>query len=275
MLTPSEILKLAIKSPVAVKGRRHGSRAAPVALVDDDQVEEVGRVLAVNGVTRGVAGERLIEREVDFATLLHDAVLDPPAGVAEGSEVLVLRIVHEDFTIREIEDARFSRGTGAVPARLPQPPADLKGHERLARARGHRYQDAALARENRADTAIDGDLLVVAGRLARYREARLEKALRRSFVRRPMRGAKTPPQVRRARERIKFTLDTRREVELHDSFTVRGVGERQPESLGVFPGLLETVTGRFVVGLCLDDGDRKISRVAQEVVGALPALACR
>src|ERR1039458_4550062 len=227
-----------------------------MALVDDDQVEKVWRVLVVNGGTRGVASERLIEREIDFASLLHDAILDPPASIPESGECLVLRIIHQDVAVSEIQNPGLPRGAGTIPTRFPKPPADLKRHERLARARGHRYQDAALAGENRADTAIDGDLLVVAGRLTRHGEARLEKTLRRSFVWRPVRGAKTPPQVGRARERINFTLDARGEVELHDAFTVRGVRERQPESLGVFLGPLETVTGRLVVGLRFDDGDR-------------------
>jgi hypothetical protein len=127
---------------------------------------------------------------------------------------------------------------------------------------------------NRADTAIDGDLLVVAGRLTRHGEARLEKTLRRGCVGRPVRRAKTTPQVGRAWKRIGFSLDSGGEVELHDAFSIRGVGERQPQNLGVFLGLLEAVAGRLVVSLRFDDGDRMICRVSQEVVGALPALAC-
>src|SRR3989304_1203665 len=50
----------------------------------------------------------------------------------------------------------------AVPAALPQLPADLGGDFGLASASGHGEQDAALPLEDGLYGAVDGDLLVVA-----------------------------------------------------------------------------------------------------------------
>jgi hypothetical protein len=54
----------------------------------------------------------------------------------------------------------------AVPACLPQLPANLKGDERFSGAGGHRNQDVVVALEDGFDRAVDRDLLVVALALA-------------------------------------------------------------------------------------------------------------
>ena len=51
---------------------------------------------------------------------------------------------------------------GPVPAAVPEFPGDLKRDLGLARARGHRDQDAVVAHKNSLDDAMDGDFLVVA-----------------------------------------------------------------------------------------------------------------
>ena len=53
-----------------------------MALVDDDQVEVVGRVVAEDAEAVAGVGERLVEREVDLAPGL-DVALDLPDRVAE------------------------------------------------------------------------------------------------------------------------------------------------------------------------------------------------
>src|SRR6266566_1782641 len=56
--------------------------------------------------------------------------------------------------------------------------------------------------------------------------------------------------------------------ELDDSLSVSGVGEFELEDFSVVFGLLQPCGGRFVFGLCLDDRDRKVARVAEDVIGA-------
>ena len=64
--------------------------AAAMALVHDDQVEEVGRVLAVEAGAALVLGDGLVDGEVHLAALAGLAVLDLAAGVAERAKVLSL-----------------------------------------------------------------------------------------------------------------------------------------------------------------------------------------
>jgi hypothetical protein len=55
------------------------------------------------------------------------------------------------------------------------------------------------------------------------------------------------------------------------------VGELEIEDLGVVLGLLQTVVGFLVRGLCLDDGQHQVRAVTEQVVGALlwPAASRR
>ena len=59
------------------------------------------------------------------------------ARVPEGGEGLVLRVVDEDVAIREEQDARLAILPCPVPATRPQFPANLEGHDSLARSRCH------------------------------------------------------------------------------------------------------------------------------------------
>jgi hypothetical protein len=59
------------------------------------------------------------------------------------------------------------------------------------------------------------------------------------------------------------------EIELDNGGAVSGVGEWDAEDGGVVLRLLEAVGGVFVGGLGLDNCEREIAGVAEEVVGAL------
>src|SRR5437660_12532258 len=62
-------------------------------------------------------------------------------------------------------------------------------------------------------------------------------------------------------------------VELDDLLAVRGVGELQAEQLGVVFGLLETVRGRLVISLGLNNGDGEIRAVSEEIVDSFTGTA--
>lgn len=76
-----------------------------VAFIDNDQVEEVWRVLLIKSWASFVFGERLINRKVHFAALNHFAVFDLVASVSKRRECLVLWIVDKDVAVGQIEDA--------------------------------------------------------------------------------------------------------------------------------------------------------------------------
>ena len=157
-------------------------RAAAVALVDDDEVEEAGRELAEELLPLLRAGDGLIEAEIDLvggvdAPLLVERERSGRLSVpscrsmvlalvlklrhrrAERAEVVDHRLVDQDVAVGEEQDALLA-------ARLPQPPDDLERGVGLAGAGRHDEQDAVLALGDGLDGGVDGVDLVVARRLA-------------------------------------------------------------------------------------------------------------
>jgi len=101
----------------------------------------------------------LIESKVHLAALDRlpsDFVDRLPKGGIKGAG---LGLVGQDVPVCQVKDACL-----APP--VPQPPGDLHGDKGLARAGRHREQDAWLAFDDRFHGAVDGDLLIVARRLA-------------------------------------------------------------------------------------------------------------
>src|SRR5206468_3025209 len=73
-------------SPVALI-----TRATPMTLVDNDEIEELGTVLAIQTWSTFVLGNGLIRREVHLAAL-DGLALNLQACVAERCELFVLRV---------------------------------------------------------------------------------------------------------------------------------------------------------------------------------------
>ena len=89
---------------------------AAMALVHDDQVEEVARELLVKAGAPFVPGDGLVGGEVELPAEDGDAALDLIAGIAEGGEGLVLGVIHEEVAVGEVEDAGLA-GDSASPPR--------------------------------------------------------------------------------------------------------------------------------------------------------------
>ena len=171
--------------------------AAAMALVDDDEVEEVRRILAEIGrglaVLRRPAHEGLEDGEEQAAVLRHLALLadvlrrDPHQRIlGEGGEGVV-SLVGEDVAVGEEQDARAARRLAAqVPAAVEQLPGDLKGDEGLARAGGQREQDALLVRRRwppsparwRCPGSSGSDVSRPCPRTARRRSGRARRSAR-------------------------------------------------------------------------------------------------
>ena len=81
-------------------GRVFGGAAA-MAFVDHDEVKEVGRELLVDVFLFFVAGDRLIEREVNLERLVGLPVGDFGHRRAERLEVVGARLVDEDVAVSE------------------------------------------------------------------------------------------------------------------------------------------------------------------------------
>jgi len=74
--------------------------AAAMALIDDDQIEEIFRVFLVKSRPVFVLGDRLVNCEVQLAALVDFAVLDFPARVAERRKHFILGIIDQNVSVR-------------------------------------------------------------------------------------------------------------------------------------------------------------------------------
>ena len=247
--------------------------AAAMALIHDDEVEEVS--WDIRGISPGRCSSRAIAWYVaKYISRLFIALpFDLPARIAERREGLVLRIVHEDVPVGEIQNARTPIFAGSVPARVPQLVADLKCNDGFAGACRERQEHAALALQDRLHRAVDRDLLVVPWRLSREVVIGSEHAFG-GLARRCLGLAQTAPQLVRRREAIEVVVPPGQKIVLDDAVSVRRIGKLEPENLGVFLRLLKPVARVLVDGLCFDNRNRKIRAIPEKVVRALlrPAL---
>ena len=223
-----------------------------MALVHNDEVEEVLGELLINVVLLLGAGDGLVEAEVDLEGLVHRAVRDLRHGGAEGLEVIRLRLVGQDVPIHEEEDALLR-------ARLPQSPDDLEGGVGLPGARGHDEQEAVLPACDGIHRSVDGDELVVARCLAGAvvvvvlgDDADLLRF--NSF-----RGAVTLPEFLRRGELIERNLPLHharrpRAVMLQKGIAIRAVGKGQVKNLRILQCLRHPRADSVVVVLRLNDG---------------------
>lgn len=79
-----------------------------MALVNDDQIKEVRAVVPVENWSAFVPGNGLVGGEVHLAALDRLA-LNLPAGIPKRSKLLILRVVHEDRTVRQEQNSRTWR----------------------------------------------------------------------------------------------------------------------------------------------------------------------
>ncbi|MCU0684831.1 MAG: hypothetical protein MUF34_21735 [Polyangiaceae bacterium] len=239
-----------------------------MALVDHDEVEEVGRKLPENVEIVFGPGDGLVEGEVDFELLLGLAVADFGHHLAEGRKVVRLGLVDQDGTIGQKENALFDPG-------LPEPPDNLKGGVGLAGARRHHEQEALLPPGHRLDRAVDGVHLVVVRRLARRGGVvgLLDHGL--GGGQKALPGAVAPPKLVRGRKLIEthLALDLRRlpaAIVKEKPVAVRSERKGHVEHLGVVERLLHAGAEAMLVVFGLDDRDRQVRPVVEHVVGAAP-----
>ena len=268
-------------------------RAAAVALVDHDQVEELTRELAVNLLPILGAGDRLVEPEIDFiggvdaaAGVDRGAEVDARAVVAldslrsgrklrhraaERAEVIDHRLVDQHVAIGKVEDP-------LGPARLPQPPDDLKGGVGLAGTRRHDEQHAVAALGDGLDRGVDGVDLIIARRLvAAVGEIVLKDNLL-GFRRQPLPRAIARPQIGRRWKGVERKIGFPRiagagAVVEHEAVAVRGEHEGNVERCGVIERLLHPVADAVGIVLGLDQRQRNVRLVIEDIVGPLGLAA--
>ena len=234
-----------------------------MALVDDDQVEEVGAVLAEHVGVRRAHG--LVDAEIDVPALADIARRDLVARVAKRREHLRHRVVHQEIAVGQEQDFRSPMLARPVPAAAPELPADLERHAGLAGARGQCRQDACSPGQDGLDDALDRDALVVAWNLARTQVERLQQRLA-CLGGQGGSGAQTLPEFVRRRIALDLLFSASEIVDFDDAPAVGGVSEFQAEGFGIVAGLLDAGFRRDADPLGFDDGQRQVASVVQQVV---------
>ena len=97
-----------------------------MAFVDDHQVKEVLGVVLQCPEPVLVRGESLVQREVDLATQVRLAPHAPDGLSEHRPKFAVDRLLDQDLTVGEVQDARATAGG---PQLLRQLPDDLHRHE--------------------------------------------------------------------------------------------------------------------------------------------------
>jgi hypothetical protein len=163
--------------------------------------------------------------------------------------------------------------TSTAPGARPKLPANLEGNDGLARSRRHREKQALPPGEDRFDRPVDGDLLVVPGRLAADRVVGSDQVLHLLGRVDSATCLIAPPKAIRRREVGDARFRPLEIVDLDDLSTVGSVAVFEPEDFRIIAGLLHGISRGFVTGLRLDYGKREVPRVAQQVVDPLGRLA--
>ena len=144
-----------------------------MALVDDDKVEEILRILHVVWVSAIVVRHECLEyREVYMSACGHLSVTfrqflgcHPHHRVFLEVAEVVLGLVGEDVSVRDKQDSRFAvLRKILVPSRLKQLPAYLECRICLSRTRCHCEQYAPVFVCHCRQHLVDGNLLIVARR---------------------------------------------------------------------------------------------------------------
>jgi hypothetical protein len=90
-----------------------------MALVDDDEIKEIGWVGFKQGHTTLVLSERLVDGKIHLAAFNRFAGFDLVPSITESSEDAVLRLVNEDVAVGQIKNARPAVFPGPIPPRRP------------------------------------------------------------------------------------------------------------------------------------------------------------
>ena len=151
---------------------------APMALINHNEIEEVGRVFAKTGQGLALlipAAHKGLEDSEKDAAVSGNAAFFADAGRVDADQSVLGKggkgvegLIGQDIAISEKEDAGAASGLVGclsipeVPAAVEELPGQLKGDAGFAGARGQGQEDAILAGGDGLQHTIDGVMLVIA-----------------------------------------------------------------------------------------------------------------
>ncbi len=241
-----------------------------MALVNDDQVEELGLEEFLVVLGSFLTYELLIEREIHLmggvGTLLVLLIVDFVNGICQGLEVLLYRLVHKHIAVGKVQHFLHQPS-------LQQTIYNLECRVGLARAGGHHQKQAALPLGYGIDGAVYGIALVIT-----RREDVLTCAVGLVDDLQFLGGEAGTLVALRQEARIQFLLSgelvhreaalhAREEIKLLKSHAIAAEGKGNVHHHGIFLSLLNTIAYRVACILGLDDGDGRGTVVVEHIVG--------
>src|SRR5690242_10063 len=98
-----------------------------MAFIDDNEVEEVLRIISIETWSMLIPCNRLICCEVHFSAF-QCLARNFPTGVSERSECFILGVIHQHIPVCQIQDPRSAIFSCAIPPRVPEFIAYLEGN---------------------------------------------------------------------------------------------------------------------------------------------------
>jgi len=157
---------------------------------------------------------------------------------------------------------------GAVPAHAPELPADLKSNHRLAGACSHREENSFIPFKDSLNRSVDRDFLIVAMAFADRCIRRCQCLASDLVVVESRSRTEASPEFLRSRKGAYLLLFANNEIELDNAVAVGRVGKVESQHLSVLFGLLEPIARQFIGGLGFHDGNREVTSVTQQIIGA-------
>ena len=241
-------------------------RAAPMAFVNDDEIEEIPRILPVEAGTVLVTRDGLIDREIHVAALDSHATCYLVTGVAKRAEILCHWIVDQDVAIGEKQDLRVPVDAFGIPACRPELPANLEGDGSLARSGTKCEQCPLPTLKRRLNGPVYSDFLIVAKGFGSVWKRGRQQPFGHLVVDNALGAAEPGPKVIRCREIRNRSLHPGRVVELDNLDPVGRIRKPKSKDLGIFLGLLKPLRSVPVAGFGLNDGDREIRVIPEQII---------
>ena len=247
-----------------------------VTLVYDDEVKEIrfeklGKMLLIV-----VAHQLLIQGEIDLVGSNGAGVvpgnIDLVNDLLQRGEVLLDGLIHQDIAVGQVENLTLQ-------AALQQAVDDLKGGIGLSGAGGHHQKQAGLPAGDGIQGAVDGDALVIAGRIGGL--AAVIGLVQNLFLVRRDAGAAVETGFIAGNEfglggkRIhgKQPLGAGEKIVLHEAVTVGAVGKGQVQHPGIGHRLLQAERNTVVVILRLNNGNGIIRIQIEKIIRPLGRAA--
>ena len=225
-----------------------------MTLVHNNQVKEIRLEQLAEMFFPLVANQLLVQGEIDLMRCngagISSSGVNFMNDLFQRSKVLLNGLVYKNIAVSEVQDL-------ALHTALQQTVYDLESSVGLACAGSHNQQQTILATCNRINSSVDGNALIVAGRIGVL--TGIIGLLHHYFLLLGHAGFQLEPsnQFFFGGEFVQaeLTLHTGQKVVLSKAITIGTIGKGQVQHLCIGHCLLQAIRNAVVIVFCFDDGD--------------------